>query len=68
MRSSSFCDECGSYISPGEEEIIIGVGTFGVVCKRCYRHHRRKSAAQAANTGQNRANRVSQVGVGVNNG
>ncbi len=56
MRNPSFCDECGCYILPGQEEILLGGGTFQILCKRCYKQ---KQAVQDAITGANEANRVS---------
>ncbi len=56
----SFCEECGSYIAPGQDEIFISNGTFEIVCKRCYRL---KMAALAADTARKKVEEVSRVGV-----
>jgi hypothetical protein len=59
MSNSSFCDECGCYISPGREEILIGGGTFQTLCKRCYKQ---KQAVQDAITAKNNARGVTGKG------
>jgi hypothetical protein len=64
MSNLSFCDECGYYILPGKEEVLLRGGTFEILCKRCYKQ---KLAAQDAITGANEASRISQVGVEAEN-
>lgn len=59
MGNVDFCDKCGGYIAPGEEEISIGGGMFEITCKNCHKSNLRVSRER---TEANEAQLVSQDG------